>query len=131
MNFFFFNFFNNVLADYLTIFFFSSLKRPSGACWEIYKTLSFKGYSKGEIRVAIRIKLLVTLRICFVGKTLASCNNRWLPIPFAPRRASNYDPGSSPRDYKQMLTRVQFHCPYVVSFIYGAFIAATPTYFIT
>lgn len=26
---------------------------------------------------------------------LASCNNQWLLIPFAPRRASNYDPGSS------------------------------------
>lgn len=26
---------------------------------------------------------------------LASCNNQWLLIPFTPRRASNYDPGSS------------------------------------
>lgn len=26
---------------------------------------------------------------------LASCNNQWLLIPFAPRRVGNYDPGSS------------------------------------
>lgn len=26
---------------------------------------------------------------------LASCNNQWLLIPFAPTRASNYGPGSS------------------------------------
>lgn len=53
---------------------------------------------------------LITLKICFVGNTQHHVTINGYSFLLLPEGQAIMTQEAPPRDYKQMLTRVQFHC---------------------